>query len=346
MNALMGMSEILAESSLDEEQREDLQIIRNSAEELLSVINILNEFSALESGKTEFYKVWFDHKEKLQTTVNELTRKISNHGNKISLLIKDDVPSRIKADPKKLVGILDHLICSFNMLVRDSSFGVSVTSEYKDVDYIYLSFKVSVSGGGISENTADEVVNFLHKDDPALSEHNGEVAMRLFIAKMLVALMEGELKFFSAQANEPAFSFRINVETEKQHSKKNMTVLVVEDNVLNQQVVITSLRRNGFKYDIAGNGHDAIEKFKKDRFEIILMDIQMPGMDGYETTKRIRELEKAHPTGKTTKIYALTANATSDDYKMGMASGMDGFLTKPFMIDALEKIIRKTPDKK
>jgi PAS domain S-box-containing protein len=345
MNALLGMSELLAGSKLDEEQQEDLQVIRNSAIELLSVINVLNEFSALDAGKTEFYNVWFELPEKLQAAENELESTVLKHDNKVSMLTEGELPSKIKSDPKKITGVLDHIVLCFNALVRNNLIRISVKSEYKDPGHVYLSFSVSVSASGIPERIAEQILNFLQKDDPALSEHNGETALRLFVAKMLIGLMGGKLDFsFREETGNATFLFRINVETEPQNptAKKHIAILVVEDNILNQQVIASMLKKRGFVYDLAENGHTAIEKFKENRFDFILMDIQMPGMDGYETTKQMRDIEKKKPELKRIKIYALTANATSDDYKLGVEAGMDGFFNKPLNIDELERIIRKT----
>jgi CheY-like chemotaxis protein len=189
-------------------------------------------------------------------------------------------------------------------------------------------------------------MRFLEWGNPDISHEYGGIALCLAVSKNLCKLMGGALSFKKTDAQASEFQFEINVEVEPKNAKNTVSILVVEDNVLNQKVLGATLKKQGFMYELASDGKAAFEKFKKTRFDFILMDIQMPVMDGYETTRQIRIFEKENPKGIPAKIFALTANATSEDQKKCLAVGMDGFLAKPFKFLELEKIIHQIADQK
>jgi CheY-like chemotaxis protein len=345
LNPIIGMTEILLDSPLNAEQKEDLLVIHKSALKLLSMLNTLAGFHNSESGQVIFDNAWFDLKTGLSNIVKECEAAQHEKGNRIRLFYKTDVPENIYADQKRIGQIICYLVTAIANFAQYETININVGSKMVDNNLVGLSITVS-SSIAIPDNFTNQTMRFLEWGNPDISHEYGGIALCLAVSKNLCKLMGGALSFKKTDAQASEFQFEINVEVEPKNAKNTVSILVVEDNVLNQKVLGATLKKQGFMYELASDGKAAFEKFKKTRFDFILMDIQMPVMDGYETTRQIRIFEKENPKGIPAKIFALTANATSEDQKKCLAVGMDGFLAKPFKFLELEKIIHQIADQK
>jgi PAS domain S-box-containing protein len=343
LNSIIGMSEVLMDTSLDEDQLEDAQVIQIAAFKLLSLLNNLADYTKTEANQIIISNNWFDLKTGLSDAIKSYIAKQNVNKSQVKLNFTKNVPSKINSDPKRIGQIAGLLVRVLEYFAGDETINIEIRSENEDNNHVNLILIVDCPVD-IPIEFAEKIKRFFDHGDPELSHETGELALGLAVSKNLCKLMGGSVSFKQGEEQNPAFHISIKVETEPGKNPNMVSILVVEDNLLNQKVVGATLRKRGFAYDLASDGKTALEKFRQNRFDFILMDIQMPVMDGYETTRQIREIEKAYPTEKTAKIYALTANATSEDQRKCFAAGMNGFLTKPFNYTELEKIIRAVAD--
>jgi len=346
LNSIIGMIQVLMESHLDQDQHEDMQVIQNSGNKLFTLLNSLNEYTSIGAEKIILESTWAEPKSELSNLIGLLEDKIKAKGNKITFKTGKDIPTKIKSDPKRINQILTHLILCANTFLENGTISFSLEKENDDVNHSNFNYTIIIPETGLLNGVSKMILGFLDWGDPSISQEYGEFALGLAVSKGLAELMGGSVNFENTTKNGAAFTFKINLETEKSKSSNAFSVLVVDDNILNQKVVGTSLKKRGFVYDLASDGQTALNKFKQNRFDFILMDIQMPLMDGYETTRLIRDFEKETKTLKPARIYALTANATDEDRKNGLNAGMDGFITKPFKFPELESIISKIAQQK
>ncbi|OYT12657.1 MAG: hypothetical protein B6I19_09235 [Bacteroidetes bacterium 4572_114] len=346
MNSIIGMADILIDSQIDQEQKDDVNVIKISAYKLLSILNTLVDFSKIEAKQIDFKNIWFDPQTELSNLIKLSVQKETEKRNKIILSGGKELPLKTNGDPKRINQILNPLLQCINHFIENGTIELSIKKENIDTNHIDLVYRISANGSSFPESVSSAITNYFDNGDPSFSHDNGGIALGLALSKSLSALMGGSVKFVDEPGKGFFFSFKIGLETEWQHpdNANNISILVVEDNILNQKVVGLTLKKKGLTYDLAGDGLLALEKYKKNRFDFILMDIQMPVMDGYETTKHIRNFEKENPNGKTAMIYALTANATNENQQKGLTAGMNGFMTKPFKYSELEKIIYTIPE--
>ena len=339
LNSIIGMIEVLTESNLDQDQQEDVQVIRKSADKLLSLLNTLNEFTIIGANQNILENRWFAPVAELSDLVKSLKEKAKEKGNDLLIHIGNDIPLKTKSDPKLIRLLLSHLIFCSNTFLENGIIEVSLEMGHNDMNHADLLYQIKCKGKRLPLEISEKILTFLHHDDPSISYNYGETALRLAVAKGLSKLLGGAINLSDDAEEGFIFTFKINFEIERPQSSNTVSILVVEDNILNQKVVGIILKNKGFVYDLASDGQAALEKYRQNHFDFILMDIRMPVMDGYEATRNIRKFENEHPTRKAAKIFALTANATSEDQKKCLTAGMNGFLTKPFNFPELEKII-------
>jgi len=345
LNSIIGMSEVLLDSSLTNNQQDDARVIHKSANNLLTLLNVFADFTKTEAGEIKSTNYWFDLKTDLSSITLTSVPGQKDLGQKVFLNFTPNVPSKINSDPQGLGKILSYLAHILATLVNNENIKINTDSKNIDNNNILLEFVIE-SEMAVPDELSKNIIAFLEHGDPEISHKNGKLALELAVSKNLCKLMGGSISFEQNELQAAVFKFSLSAETEGTSSSNSVSILVVEDNLLNQKVVGTTLKKRGYSYNLAGDGRTALDKFKQTRFDFILMDIQMPVMDGYETTRQIRNFEKENPSGSSAKIYALTANATSEDQKKCLAVGMDGFFAKPFNFIELEKVILQIADSK
>jgi len=344
MNSIIGLLEVLKETGLNEEQTEIFDVVHHSAGNLMSLLNDIIDLSKIDSNKIQFSSNWFALEDLMHKTVKLLELKAKENNSTLKLTLDKYLPKEVNGDALRLGQILINLLTNAIKFTNDGVVELSVENESEDKNRAKIKFTVADTGMGIGEDAIKNIFKIYDQGDPEITRQFGGSGLGLAISNSLCEKMGGKITVKSKVGQGTSFWFTLNFEIKSHQHKpthKNIHILVVEDNMLNQKVVGTTLKRNGFSFDVADNGQAAFEKFKNNHFNLILMDIQMPLLDGYETTLLIREYEKAHPENPRTKIIALTANATTEDKNKCREIGMDEYLTKPFRFKDLNDIIEK-----
>ena len=349
LNGIIGMVEILKESKLLKKQKESLEIIELSGNNLLSIINDILDYSKIEANQLELENITFNLYEEIENVVRMLSLKAETKGLGLSYEIHPDVSKYITGDPLRIRQILINF-CNNSIKFTEKGFvHINITPVKNTNDNITLKFEVKDTGIGINKKNQNKLFKEFSQVDSSTSRKFGGTGLGLAISKKLSLMMDGEIGVESELNKGSTFWFTGKYQISKQSSiirnKDNKTetnrllnILLVEDNIINQKVATHTIKQNGHSINIANDGLEALELFKKSKYDIILMDIQMPNLNGYETTKEIRRLEKLESLTPT-KIIAMTANALKGEKEKCLNIGMNGYLSKPFKKESLINIL-------
>ncbi len=359
MNGIIGMAELLKRTSLDDEQREYVDIISASGENLLTVINDILDFSKIEAGKIVLEKIPFSLMDEIKNVISILDFQAKKKGLLLLTDIDKDVPEYVKADPVRLKQVIINLVN--NAIKFTESGGVTLNVSCQEVDNkkrIFL-FKVIDTGIGISKEGLKQLFKSFSQVDISITRKYGGTGLGLAISKNLVELMGGEIGVESEEGKGSTFWFTAELETlsaeevkqveenkeeegqPKDNKVRSLNILLAEDNLINQKVALAHLKKFGHNVTIANNGIEAVDFFSKNKYDLILMDIQMPEMDGLVATHLIRAYEKENISQERTPIIAMTANVMSEDIKKYYNQGMDDFIGKPFKVEDLKELFKK-----
>lgn len=356
MNAILGMSHLLKEDSPREDQLESINILDFSGKTLLSLIDDILDFTKIDAGKIEFEYTDFKLKE-LVSTISE-TFKITANNKKIELIteIGDFVPKYLIGDPARLTQILNNLVSNALKFTEKGSVKILVQSLGEENEYIDIVFKVIDTGIGIEKDRIDTIFESFAQASRETKRLYGGTGLGLTISKQLVELQNGELKVESEIGKGSAFSaqLRFKIADSKENADPGIVnkeeidltglkLLIAEDNILNQKVMESFLKRWDVEVVMVADGEEAINALKKSRFDMILMDLEMPNVDGYEAASRIRTMDD--PTKRNIPIIALTAAALNEVREQVYAVGMNDYVTKPFNPIELKKKIYETAKK-
>ncbi len=359
MNGVIGMTNILKETELTEEQKEYLEIIEISGNNLLSIINDILDFSKIEAGQVELENIAFNLRYNLEEVVKMLHVRAEGKGLKLFLTISSELPDLIKGDPVRLKQIVMNLANNAIKFTAEGSVSIFIEPIWQNEVQMMIKCRVADTGLGISEKGREKLFKEFSQTDVSTTRKYGGTGLGLKIAYDLVRLMGGEIGVESEEGKGSVFWFTAvfgkmlkseleKLEIEKQKDDiKSIPILLVEDNYISQRVARTSLEKDGFSnLEIAENGRVAIRLFEKKEYEIILMDIRMPVMDGLEATEKIRELERLNPQRKASYIVAFTAYAVEGDKERFLEAGMDDYVAKPFQPEELVRVITKFAGKR
>ena len=357
MNVVIGMTQIALQHMPEEKQRARLVKIRIAAEGLLGIINDILDFSKIESGKMVLENRDFRLSGVLRSVYDLMESKIREKNLKLVFHQADDVPDSLTGDSLRLSQICVNL-CSNAVKFTEKgqiSLGVSLSEEADN--HVTLLFTVRDSGIGMSPEEQAVIFEAFTQADGSTTRRFGGTGLGLSICKSMVELMGGEIRVESVQGEGSTFFFTARFEKAVRivpdetsgeaifvpgQLLTGVSVLLVEDNVVNQEIAGEFLCMLGVSMDVASNGAEAVEKTRQKTFDLILMDIQMPIMNGLEATRRIREHEAG--TGARVPIIAMTANAMSGDREKSIEAGMDDHITKPIDLQELEKaLLRQLP---
>lgn len=356
MNGIIGMTDVLKESKLSKEQINYLNIIELSGNNLLTIINDILDFSKIESGQIELESIKLNLKNEIDQVINLLNDKARRKGIYLKKEIDEQVPDSIAGDPVRIKQVLINLINNGIKFTKNGGVTLSVSLSVLTESSINLTFKVTDTGIGISEKGMTKLFQSFSQTNISTTREYGGTGLGLAISERLVELMSGKIGVESEVGKGSTFWFTAKFELDNTLNKetvssydlpdkikaRKLTVLIVEDNDINMKVALLVLDNLGHKTEVAENGKVAVEKFMKKRFDAILMDIQMPLMDGIEATREIRKIESERKSKNRIPIIAVTANAIRGDRERFLASGMDNYVSKPFMPDDLEDVLQRT----
>ncbi|MBF0413805.1 MAG: response regulator [Desulfamplus sp.] len=370
MNGVLGMTELLLGTKLTQEQQRFVNIINDSGKSLLLVINDILDFSKIESGKLELEEIPFNIEDVVEDVTNLLAAKSQSKGVEMAVLISPETDVFIKGDQGRIRQILINLVGNAVKFTSQGEVIITVwtekiTQNSEDDDNLHhtnnmvmLGISVRDTGIGISEEDCKKLFKPFSQADGSTTRKYGGTGLGLAISTQLVSLMGGELLVKTELGQGSEFFFKIPVEIsqdiidhkpvlqQNQNRADNLAntqfnILIAEDSETNQIVVKSILERTGCQSDIVDDGAQALDAFSNKRYDMIIMDCQMPVMDGYEATELIRAKEKKDGYGCHIPIIALTANAFKEDREKCLAAGMDDYLSKPFKMEEFLKLLDK-----
>ncbi|KLU66588.1 sensory/regulatory protein RpfC [Desulfosporosinus acididurans] len=349
LNGTVGMIDLVLQSPLTPEQYDCLEVAKSCAYSLLNIINDILDFSKMEAGKMQTESIDFNLKTLLEELVKAHNPSAVGKGLELTSSISPSIPTYLKGDPNRLRQILNNLISNAikftsqghaTVQVRDTKAADILKTRYA------LEFSVSDSGVGIAEDEMERLFKSFSQVDSSHTRKYGGTGLGLIISKQLTELMGGRMWVESRKGEGSTFFFTLEFplgqSTDEQLSAAKkitkgqypLNILLVEDNLVNQDVLTKMLQMGSHNVHKVCNGLEALEVLKQQEFDVILMDIYMPEMNGIDTTKLIREREKKYNL-KYTPVIALTAYALQGDRERFLAQGMDEYLSKPVLMEDL-----------
>lgn len=351
INGIAGMADLLGQKANVEEQETYLNAIRHSAENLKLIINDILDLAAIESGKLKFEKIGFNLTDVVPTLISTFAYQAKEKNITLDYSIDTKLNRILIGDPVRLNQVLINLISNAVKFTHSGSINVLCSADRQQKDTCWVRFEISDTGIGIPGEKLNTIFESFSQADASVTRKYGGSGLGLTIVKQLVELQNGKITVRSEEEVGSTFIvlmpyavgkadtiFTSTLASQKLQDNtltKNLKVLLVEDNDINRLYAKSILKNWQCEVDIAENGLVAIEKVKSGDYDLVLMDIQMPVMDGYEATKTIRLLEGK----KDLPILALTANATKPDIEKCLTSGMNDYLPKPFTPDDLHRKI-------
>jgi PAS domain S-box-containing protein len=340
MNAILGMSSLALETDLNTEQRNYIEKVYSSAESLLGIINDILDFSKIEAGKLAIERIEFCLQKVLDSLADIIGFKANEKGLDLDITIGPGVPARIIGDPLRLGQILINLGNNAVKFTAQGGVKISVEQLTHHNQKITLQFCVADTGIGMTPDQQSRLFQSFSQADSSTTRRFGGTGLGLSISKQLTEMMGGNIRLESEAGTGSRFYVSLPFTTVQSVGNKGHTqerandfselrgckVLLVEDNEVNQELAKILLCRKDMIVTVANNGAEALKKLRNDRFDCILMDIQMPVMDGYTACREIRR----QPQHKDLPIIALTANVMADDQEKSRAAGMSGHIGKPF----------------
>ncbi len=351
MNGILGLTEILLQSPLPEREREHVRTVLQSGRALLKIINEILDFSKIEAGKLVLNPTDFDLSDFLQELMQLFGQQASQQGLSLSLQIDKETPPWVCADAGRLRQILANLLGNALKFTPAGSVVLRVSSSPQANAAIQLVFEVADTGIGISASQHSQIFEEFNQGDSSAARRHGGTGLGLSIAMRLARLMQGSMSVQSQQGMGSTFVLKVEAQAIPAPATPAAApdatglvftacrVLVVEDNLVNQIVAQAALERLGCQVDLADGGAEGVQAARLERYDLVLMDCQMPEVDGYEATRQIRLWELAQKSARRLPIAALTAHAMAGDREKCEAAGMDDYLSKPMSAADLQKLL-------
>ena len=354
MNGILGMTDLVLTTPLTEEQRDYLDTARLSAHSLLTILNDVLDFSKIEAGRLDLNPIDFPVRQCIRETSKMLRVGAAEKGLVLEYVVAEDVPDNVVGDPDRLRQVLYNIIGNAIKFTATGGVYLSVSNDPSTDGSMILRFTVRDTGIGIPQEKQQLIFEAFRQADGSTTRKYGGTGLGLAISSSLVEMMGGSIRVKSEAGIGSVFSFTARfglagagsaakpidsvslknmlqaAGTHNGSSQPGLDILLAEDNPVNQRLAMRLLEKRGHRVELAESGHEAIEWVERKRFDLILMDLQMPDMDGLEATALIREREKK--AGRRTPIVALTAHTMKGDRERCLEAGMDNYINKP--IDA------------
>ncbi len=362
MNGIIGMSGLLIDTDLSSMQTDYAKTIQYSADALLKIINNILDFSKIEANKLELELISFDLRQIIIAVTDFLKIKTQEKGIELLYEIPDEIPTLLIGDPGRLRQIFLNLIGNSIKFTQSGSVTIKVILVSSSDDKVLLKFEIIDTGIGIQDKHMKRLFKSFSQVDESTTRKYGGSGLGLAISKELSHLMSGDIGVTSTVGEGTTFWFTANLgkQTKNIHSteivhkskqdenntlhqyksNKDIRILLAEDNPVNQKLAMILLNKSGFQVDSVFNGKEAIEALSNKKYDIVLMDIQMPEMDGYKTTEIIRD-PKSGVLNHNVKIIAMTAHAMTGYREKCLSIGMDDYISKPIHPDTLNEVIER-----
>ncbi|MFK7873713.1 MAG: ATP-binding protein [Oligoflexales bacterium] len=349
MNGIMGYADILLHSIEDPSHQEDIRVIQSCGHNLLNIINDVLDFSKIDAGKLQVENKNFNLQDVLEDTFKIFSPELALKNLSFSYHLAEDLPKFICGDSTRIRQVLTNFMSNAIKFTERGNISVECYSEVLNQKNIKISIAVTDTGIGIPQHIVSSLFDPFSQADISTTRRFGGTGLGLSICQGLVDAMGGEITVQTQEGIGSTFSFFVIgslSENEKESREKpcetlrhDLKILIAEDNVVNQKIIVSFLKSLGlFQFHLTSSGEEVLEVLKEKRFDMILMDCHMPGLDGYETTQMILKYiaKEIRP-----KIIAVTASVTQEDQERCRLCGMDDFLSKPLNKKDLVKIIHK-----
>jgi two-component system sensor histidine kinase/response regulator len=361
MNGILGMTELVLGTELTPEQREHLELVETSAHSLLTVINDILDFSKIEARKLELDSSEFDLRAILEATTKTFAIPAERKGLELVCHVAPDVPLWVRGDATRLRQVVANLVGNALKFTNDGAVTLEVEAETRDEENVTLHFSVSDSGIGIPREKQDVIFQPFSQADGSTTRRYGGTGLGLTISARLVEMMGGRIWVESEEGEGSRFHFTARLGVAEApadaaaktslvgarrglaaaagsgNGQRGLNILVAEDNRVNQILIVRLLEKHGHTPVVVANGREALEAIEQRAFDMVLMDVQMPEMDGFEAAAIIRRREQG--TEAHVPIIALTAHAMKGDRERCLAAGMDGYVSKPIRQEELFEAI-------
>ena len=357
MSGVIGMLDLLAAAELTAKEQHYLGTARHAGETLLLIINDILDLSKIEAGKLELDVSDFDLHDAVEETVVLFTERAQRLGLEIACCLDEEVPRSLRGDRGRLVQILSNLVANAVKFTERGEVVARVRCLQEQPGEVLLRFEVTDTGIGIAPEDRRRIFEIFSQADETTTRRFGGTGLGLAISKQLVEMMGGEIGLESELGEGSTFWFTARLKKQPHPIPKGGTrakaegplganILLAEDNQVNQEVALSMLEALGCRVAVAANGREVLEAVSRTGFDLILMDCQMPEMDGYRATEILRESERTGGGEKErTPIVALTAHALEGDRERCLAAGMDDYLAKPFTQKRLSEVLRRWLEK-
>ncbi len=352
MNGILGYTELLKSTPLDAEQRGFLETIEASGEHLLAVINDVLDVSRIEAGGVQIELAPFDVRGCVQE-IFEMLRPVAE-GKQLGYACEIDplAPAGMVSDHRRVAQVLTNILGNAIKFTDRGEVRLSVSARrMKTNENWRWEFRVADTGPGIASGAMDRIFQPFYQGDGSAGRRHGGTGLELTISRRMAELLDGALEVESRVGGGSEFIFTLETAGVPAPGKSmpdaghapvpsGARVLVVEDNPVNRRLCELQLQRIGCEAQFAATAHEAIERFLGEHFDAVLMDMQLPGMDGCEATRELRSIERARGGGRT-PIVAMTANARAEDRQRCFDAGTDDYLSKPLRQECLAAMLRK-----
>lgn len=352
LNGILGAVNLLLQENPREDQLDYFKTLEFSGNHLLSLVNDILDFSKIEANRIQFERIDFNLRELVKGLMKIFAFKANDKGIELKLNVAECIPDVVKGDPMRLNQILTNLIGNAVKFTEKGEISLKINITEQHEKFLRCRFEVADTGIGILPEKLSTIFEFFSQADTNTTRKYGGTGLGLAITRKLVELQNGTIEVLSEVNKGSSFSFELTFEVaimdgnrevkasgNLQHSLKGIRILLVEDNKINQMIAGKFLNRWDAVVVIAENGKEALEKSLESKFDIILMDLQMPELDGYETSRLIRA--RADDYSLNIPIIALTASAYNEVKDGVMLSGMNDIINKPFIPDELNRIVHE-----
>ena len=363
MNGVIGMIELLGGTPLDKAQKRYIHSISHSADSLLEIISDILDFSKMEAGKLTLERRDFNLSSFIADITDSLSGLADGKGLRLNNIVPDGPPMKVEGDPVRLRQVLTNLLGNAIKFTEKGSILLKVSAIPDLGDFDYVTFEIIDTGIGISPRKQQHIFQSFAQEDGSTTRRYGGTGLGLSISKQLVEMMGGSIQLHSEPGGGSHFSFTLRLAVDRTGDMSDIEntfthvygelhgsvptmqplqgkVLVAEDNAVNQAVAVGMLTSMGVESVVAGNGREAVDLYNSQSFDAILMDCQMPLLDGFQAAEEIRKIESRAKVGPI-RIIAVTANALAGDMEKCIAAGMDDYLRKPYKGEQLNAALAK-----